>query len=57
MKMSFFEFQMTKLDHLVLEADAANGVRTPQQLCRLDSTDKSIGADTGLLPASVKKPS
>ncbi|MEH6830307.1 MAG: hypothetical protein V7661_05635 [Sulfitobacter sp.] len=56
MKMSSFEYQMTKLDHLILEIDAANESLTPQQQ-RLTSTNKPIKADAALSPVGVKKPS
>lgn len=56
MNMSFFEYQMTKLDHLILEIDVANESPTPQQQ-RLASTNNPIKENTALSPVDVKKPS
>ncbi len=41
MKMSFFEYQMTKLDHLVLEMNAANENLAMWRLHHLNSISKS----------------
>ncbi|TYB84315.1 hypothetical protein [Oceaniovalibus sp. ACAM 378] len=41
MKMSSFEYQMTKLDHLVLEADAANTRRAAQRQIRLEASNET----------------
>lgn len=44
MKMSLFEYQMTKLDHLVLEADAANTRLATQYQRRLEASNKTKSA-------------
>ncbi len=44
MKMSSFEYQMTKLDNLVLEADAANTRLVAQHQRRLEAINKTRSA-------------
>ncbi len=44
MKLSLFEYKMTKLDHLVLEVEAANTRPAAQRQRRLEAINKTRAA-------------